>query len=392
MNTGESFQRPSPNRYDTIRDNAVYNPFLRGHLSYAEQRFEYIQKAVEDIPMSKLAPIVTGVGSESLVFVVPQPDALAEDQLRDVVIKVGYQAAERMVESLMTGDNDRAAREKKRMEQAVQTRRRERKELRSYVGSALVREHLFIRDVPVNTEIVREVLHLPQHLKLRFPSHIPAPVTIQPRFEFSEDQKGESWVDVTSQYAEYWFRRAQPAMREEHIRIHDELIGKANVEHHEQSLDDVELFFPSLTPMIDLLRAEQSSSEKSLLKSLQEFVPKLSTYTKEQGIPLDFCGSKNIVLQKRSGAWSFKLIDPFPIERFKIRDLELIIEKMVSRRTDPDDEFELREKQKIAMQILHSVRMINGLAMLAGISDRVEVKGLKDVPAEVWAQGICAVI
>ena len=86
------------------------------------------------------------------------------------------------------------------------------------------------------------------------------------------------------------------------------------------------------------------------------------------------------------------MIDPFPIERIKIRDLELIIEKMKRQRTDPDDEFELKEKQKMAMQILHSVRTLNALAILAGIPDRVEVKGLVDIPADVWAQGISAVI
>ena len=349
-----------------------------------------------------LAPIVTGLGSESLVFVLPKPDTLGADQLRDVVLKVNYQAVEPMVRSLMIGDAEKAERERLKMIQSLQTRRRERKELQSYVGSALVREHTFVRDVPVTDRLIRDIFRLPEHLRLRFPSHLAAPVTIQPRIELATDQKGFTWMDATDQYPEVWYQRAKTVeQRDTYERVHDVLIGRVPLEDRARLLEEIQSFFPSYEDIIDTVRREESAvaeagSDREELhpftSMLREFIPSLIRYANEQGVPVDFAGSHNVVFIFRQGKWQTKMIDPFPIERIKIRDLELIIEKMKRQRTDPDDEFELKEKQKMAMQILHSVRTLNALAILAGIPDRVEVKGLVDIPADVWAQGISAVI
>lgn len=113
---------------------------------------------------------------------------------------------------------------------------------------------------------------------------------------------------------------------------------------------------------------ERAEADEQLRESLKELVEKSISYTQETGEILDLIGEDNVVLSKKDGEWTYRLVDAlYPhnarmVEKTKAVMLKLSIGKAI-------DEGE----QNILMNAFNYVRTINGLAEKLGVEKRLNI-------------------
>ncbi|MDF1496709.1 MAG: hypothetical protein P1P90_01470 [Patescibacteria group bacterium] len=312
-----------------------------------------LYRNVQKIAGDKYEPRLIGKGGEHLVFKFEDP------KHPNTVYKVNTHATAALYRSHLLGPNSEAD-ARANLDRQILRRNHRTRELRDYFGfrSVPVQKYM-IRDVPINLDIVARLAPNlpvdPAHL----PETIPAWVTVQRKIELPED----STTSLDGYYPELRIDADKEKQREFYIKSNELLLnGNEHDMDIEQQKEMVCALYDTLTPTY--LRAELDPDYKS---KLQETARKLIRYTTETENTLDMAGKDNLVLTREKDGWQLQMLDPLSNTDFTLTDIREAIQKL-------DDDKQLTHDQLVrSINTLNTIRVINSLAILADIPERLRV-------------------
>ena len=361
----ESAKPPSTPREDLFASIKRITPDV-----YAPRK--WISKTRKEIP-EIAAPRPIGKGGEHLVFEFPDP------KHSDVVMKVNFHQTLPVLRAHHQGEIERKKAHEK-MEEAMVERRSQLNELREDFGhSAVPVQRFMIQDVPVSRDVVERLY--PGWLRegTAVPPTLPAWVAFQRRLEFDP----EKTVSLTGYYPEQRNRGEERTEELDNVYDvgHDILIGKETDLDPEEQRNIVLDMYPELQKV-----AKKAERNPGFTKKLQETVRKLISYTETTMTALDLAGSNNVVLMQGEKSWDLKMPDALPIEDLTTDDLQQASKELKRGRHLTE------ENESRSLNVLNTVRVINALALLAGVSERLRVEGLDAVPASTWRKEFAATL
>lgn len=367
------------------------NPF-ESRVQKARKRFGGLQTALERVDPDHFMPVLAGRGGEHLVFEVPKKDL--PDALRDVVVKVNYLKSLDAIKARAEGDEWKIERADEDMRDEVRRREESIRELRKFFGHhAVPAQQLMIREVPVSSEVVR-MLHV--NMPEDVPECAPAIIVVQRRLDLPKEKKGTAFLEVTGYYPEQRFASPEGtslAVREVYDDAHDLFVGAMAPEDidQEEAIEDIRDMFPVLRDAVSRVEEEKRlpDEKRTFTHALRAFVSNLVRYTKNTGIALDLAGKNNVVFLKEGADWQPKLLDVLPIGQVMLKDLEEVVSRLKYQMKEHGGYAALSsEDASCAVNPLNTVRIINALAILADVPDRVDVEGLQDIEPVVWREGL----
>lgn len=361
----ESAKPPSTPREDIFASIKRITPDV-----YAPRK--WISKTRKEIP-EIAAPRPIGKGGEHLVFEFPDP------KHSDVVMKVNFHQTLPVLRAYTQGEIERK-KARENMEEAMVERRSQLHELREDFGHAAVPVQRFlIQDVPVSRDVVERLYPGWLSERTAVPSTLPAWVAFQRRLEFDP----EKTVSLTGYYPEQRNRREERTEEFDNVYDvgHDILIGKETDLDPEEQRNIVLDMYPGLQKV-----GEKADSDPGFTEKLQETVRKLISYTETTMTALDLAGKNNVVLMQGEKGWELKMPDALPVEDLALDDLQHASNALQRGG-------HLTEKDaSTPLNVLNTVRVINALALLAGVPERLRVDGLDAVPASTWRKEFAAAL
>jgi len=324
-------------------------------------------------------PVLGGVGGEHLVFDLAKKNA--PEKIRDVVVKVNVNRSLGLFRFGILHDAAAIGHGEETMDEEMEARKKKLTELRSYFGKDSVPVQRFlICDMPVSKQIIDgwDRLH-------RRPSHrhwvpegaalnvktIPAWVEVQRRIDL-DPKKTVSLNGTYFEHASSPLGKLPPKESERiYAQAHDLLVGHTDLDPEEQR-HIVLSVYPSLEGVAKRL------DDPVFVKGLRDMVRTLIRYSKETDTPLDLMGKNNIVLTETAQGWKPKLLDPLLPDDRVFGDFGTAVARAKKGWILDGG---LRNGVFNAM---NTVRVINALAILSGIPDRLQIKDLEEIPAAGW--------
>ena len=340
-----------------------------------------LHDAVEQIKDPTYEPRLIGKGGEHMVF--EMQDAKASGKKRSIVYKVNfYQTIPMLYLERKRGQQNHELEiaQKKAIEdmETKQLRRMEEiRELQKYFGRAAVpATRLMVKEVPISKDVVQKVAgEYVKDIDLgQLPPTIPAWVSVQKRLEMPKEQT----VSLNGYYAEAKSGLMKGKHPEAEADVydagHDLLVKGLDTEFpQEDRADLVQMMFPALSDVASRVEKDPEFKQK-----LQEVARKLITYTQDTKTALDLAGAMNVVLIKGEKGWELKLPDALPPGDFKVSHVTQAIDLLQEGRV-------LNKGELVHVQnALNTIRVINALAVLSGIPERLKVPGANRVSAEEW--------
>lgn len=386
---------PQPSQRSANEDHSgIRRTALEKRRDSARGKYGTIQNEIDALLTGDLFPTVIGMGGEHLVVEVSERDM--PEKLRDVVIKVNYRQTIPYLHAVIGGDPNQIDQAMEDMEDEIKDRRALLSELREYFGfDAVPAQKMLIRDVPVSSDLIKKMDPSLEGVNYPLPYSIPALVNVQRRFDLPENGEGDTFVSLTGYYPEKIFFKHVNDRKNADRRYdiaHDTLVGKhvnAKPEEVKKCVLDLypELGMVSRLVSEDLKYAEE---DREFTRALRKTVKAMIAFSRETLVVLDLAGRNNVVLIKNSDDWELKMLDALPLEDTALTSLQEVIDDVTERGRD-DEEYSLSYKEVgQAFNPLNTVRVINALALLAGADERIELEGLKEIPASAWRHGFAA--
>lgn len=356
----------------TFHDNPFSDVTQRRGIppSVGAELFHSLERIKPDIYL----PQIKAKGGEHLVYEFQDP------KHADVVYKVNFSKTFPVLAAHYNGEiaKTRAVED---MEEDMLEQQGKLRELRTYFGfQAVPVQRFLVRDVPVSKDVVNALKPGWVSDALEVPDTIPAWINVQRRLEMP----AEKTVSLNGYYPESPLKLMHRGdAEEEHVYDvgHDILIGK-----DVSDLDDEEKRAIVLDMYKDLHRvAEKAEDDPAFREKLADTVRKMIAYTEETENVLDLAGKNNVVLLEGEKAWELKMPDALFAGDMTLHGLDVAI-----RRHEKGEKL-LNQHAGSALNPLNTVRVINALAVIAGIPDRLRVRGLENVPAEVWRKSLAKV-
>lgn len=389
--------RPEPSSSSNDGQSGVrIRKSLDARKERAHQRFGAIQHEVDSLQVADLHPTVLGLGGEHLVFEVSKKDQ--PEELRDTVVKINFWQTAPYLQAEMNGDHMKMDEEMEKIRSEIDRRREQFKELRHYFGYGSVPvQRMMVADIPVTPALVKKFAPSLRDAERPFPETVPAWVSVQRRLGLPKNEEGETYVSLTGYYPEktYFKRGVDPdEARRRYDLAHDVLVGKQVEATPREIKQSILELYPDLMPVAKLLKDEKTFSEadREFTLRLRETVKALIAYSRETLISLDLAGKNNIIMTKEGDAWKLKILDPFtPTEAgatVSFTSLQQVIDDVQQRVVEGDEEALTHGDARRSLNQLNTLRVINALAYLSGIEDRLELEGLKQISAETWRIGL----
>lgn len=335
---------------------------------------EELFQSLERIKPETYLPEIKAKGGEHLVYEFRDPKHM------DVVYKVNFSKTLPVLAAHYNGEiaTKRAV---EKMEEDMLEQQSKLRELRSYFGfHAVPVQRFLVRDVPVSKEVVDALKPGWMPDTLDVPGTIPAWINVQRRLEMP----GDRTVSLNGYYPESprkLLHRGDVDEERVYDLGHEILIGKDIPD-----LDDEERRAIVLDMYKDLHRvAEKAEDDPAFREKLADTVRKMIAYTEETENVLDLAGRNNVVLTEGEKGWDLKMPDALFAGDMTLHGLDDAI-----RRHAKGEKLLTRHAQS-ALNPLNTVRVINALAIIAGIPDRLRVHGLENVPAEVWRKNLAKI-
>ena len=130
----------------------------------------------------------------------------------------------------------------------------------------------------------------------------------------------------------------------------------------------------------NLNEVEAHMEDPAFVDALQDLVRTLIRYSKDTGIPLDVMGDDNIVLTETEKGWRPRLLDPLPIDDYSFTDFGIAAHGAKSAKA-----LDGRTLGGV-YNGMNTVRVINALAILSGVPDRLIIEDLKETSAAGWRE------
>lgn len=227
-------------------------------------------------------------------------------------------------------------------------------------------QRMAVVKIPVTEEIASQRLTQEQ---AKVMNSCWALVTIQRRYKGLE--QGQHF-DLTAPYAE----NDVTVSEEEYEKLTKSLLS-GTVDPSEFDKEIFFRLFPSkgIEGFIELTK-----TDPELLQTLVDFVRKAIKYSSETNLPLDLVGSDNVVLFKDVDGWNYKLLDAL----YPGNEPDLIGSvKRSFLKSSKGEELDDNELNRI-YNTIHYARLVNGLAVLLEIPDRLQILpetvSVEDIP------------
>ncbi len=311
---------------------------------------------------------LVGKGGEHLVF------EFDDVKHRGIVHKINFLQTLPILRAHLAGEIQRK-KALEQMEEAMLERLSQLKELRQYFGaSAVPMQRFLIRDVPVTREIVDQLFPGSIKENEEIPKTLPAWGSIQHRV----DLPPKTTVSLTAnRYPENRIgassKRKTTGFKGVYDASYDILVGKKVAIDPAVQRSHVLNLYPALHQI-----AEKVEDDPSFKAKLRETVIKLIAYSDDTKVALDFVGENNIALVQSQNGWELKMPDPLPLYDYTFFDLQIACQALKLGKPVPED---IRGAVKNA---LNTVRVINALALLSGVTERLRVPSLETVSGIQW--------
>ena len=295
-------------------------------------------------------------GGDHLVYRVPNHP--------DVVVKASWRKIKDIVHHCYQEDNVMSEEDVRAYAEAEYThdiaqKNVEAKDLRTYFGSEhTLPERRYLMQVPITAEMLHE-LYKDDYLDRPLPKaaervdSVWTHVSVQRYTEAVENQKRLAFC--FGNYPE-WSHVNHIEYEKITTALLDSNSGQISTEQFLQLQDLSKEKY--LTRLVT-----ETETDESLKMALADFVKHAIRYTSEKGQTLALAGEDNVVFYEKGGKWTYLLVDatPVPAELIYNRAAEIV-----------SDGSQMSESDKpMVVRGLNYVRVINGVAMALGISDRL---------------------
>ncbi|MBD3281335.1 hypothetical protein GF391_01165 [Candidatus Uhrbacteria bacterium] len=237
-------------------------------------------------------------------------------------------------------------------------------------------EMVFVKELPLSQKLVQAVLRdrnieIPK--KLAVPEKLPVLCTLQRKIELP---KKENRIDVYSSYAELNRTISLDNYTEGHrLLASAKTIGPQTREAREKIIGNI---YPSLKKICKLIQKDDN-----LRLAVQDYVKRAMKYSADTNEIIDMAGGGNVMfLRRETQIWQAFLMDalsPAELNFDLIRKSSLLIKH--------NQDIDIRTKAN-TLNVINYIRFANALAMISGISTRLEVPGMVDIPARLWHEGL----
>ncbi|MFZ6015737.1 MAG: hypothetical protein ACOYUZ_05290 [Patescibacteria group bacterium] len=251
------------------------------------------------------------------------------------------------------------------------------KRLQSYFSSDSVPTELVcVKYLPLNQKIVKSVLRdrnieIPK--KLVVPESMPVLCTLQHKIDLP---KKEDRVDLYSSYAEL----NRTISIDNYSEGHRLLAGAHGIgpAEHSSRLKIILSIYPSLKKMIDLC------AQDNLLKaSLADYAKRAMKYSVATNEIIDMAGGGNVMFLKlEHGGWN-----PFLMDALSPPELNFDLIRKTAAMIKHEQDIDVRTKAN-TLNVINYIRFANALAIIAQIPNRLEVRGMTDIPPHGWHNGL----
>jgi|GEM_PF-960422 len=263
---------------------------------------------------------------------------------------------------------------------------------RYYALGCVPLETVAVKNIPLSESVVLSLMrdrNLDTPKQLIVPPTMPVLCTIQRRFTLPKIGP----VDLYSSYAEL-NRTILPEYYAEGHRLlaAPDAIGSQDSKERNKII----LFiYPSLKKVVPLME-----SDAEFRTAVGEYVRQAMRYSVDTNEIIDMAGGGNVVMVKASDAAKTEELpedwrnasehtgwQPFLMDALSPPELNFDLIRQASLLIKHGQEVDLRIKAN-ALNVINYVRFANALAMLAGITDRLDVDGMTTVTADAWRQGL----
>lgn len=324
--------------------------------------------AVDELLEPKHEPQLFAKGGEHLVLRLKHGGS---------VVKVNYLESQPMYEALLNNDRGAMDASLRRMQERRRRYLEKIKVLEQYFGrNAVPRQRVLIAEVPVSAAVANGLGQGLEAPDAGGPRSMPAWIAVQRELDLDPAR--------TVSLGGYYLEDAVLASREpadivRYGKVHDILLGPppTSETERERQTQEVVGLFDDLEKVVK--RLERDPGFKP---ALQQAVRKMISYSSETQEVLDVAGLDNIVLSKDGDDWSLKMPDALSAFECTYGDLRQSAKKLYR-----GEELDNHEETK-AYYAMNTLRVINALALLADIQERLRIPGVKNVSAETWLQAL----
>lgn len=323
--------------------------------------------AVDELLAPDHEPQLIAKGGEHLVF-----ELQDRRKPRDVVIKVNFRETLPLYDARQDGDTAEEQRLLLEMRQKMRKLKGDLALMKKYFGAqAVPAQQFMIRDVPVTEKVALYLEDDYEALPDEGVEKLPAWISIQRKLDLDSDRT----ISLDGYYQERrLLHQTDTETLEEYDALHRLL---AQVEPGELTDDEQrEMINRGFDSMANV--SAMAEYDEGFRSKLQEPIRNMIRYTQETRNILDLAGTNNAVMSLVEKSWALRLPDALSTWDVSLDQLKEGAE-IVAR--GGMLEFDLAQKCYYA---LNTVRVINALAIIAGIEERVDLPYLKNVSPESW--------
>lgn len=332
-----------------------------------------LYRAVDELLEPDRVPQLVAHGAEHLVLRLRKPG---------MVVKVNYAESEPVYEALLHGGADDLDDAMRRLRARRDAYLAKMATLARYFGrDAVPRQRVVITEVPVSAAVI-DALRRRRDGSEREPGGPPEPAGPRSMPAWVAYQREVALdpgrtVSLGGYYLEETVLNSQePGDLDDYAAVHDALVDPAIRPDAELRRKAIRLF-DDLERVTAKLRADPDFPD-----ALAQAVRGMIRYSQEVGEVLDVAGLDNIVMAKGQDGWRIKFLDALSSFDCTFDDLRRAARKL-ERGQELDGEEEVR-----AHYAMNTLRVINALAMLAGIPERLDIPEVRRVPAGRWLEAL----
>jgi hypothetical protein len=342
---------------------------------------EHVHEALGELIPEEAGLEALARGGEHTVFEFTDPEN------EKMVFKVNSLQLEETARAYLMQHGEYSYGEEKRIEaqerlkHLMKERQTKIRLLRKYFGRNVVpAEKVQITDVPISREVINAMspyLKLPDYLDL--PKSIPALTVLQRRLELDPERTLSLNAGAAEDPSSLHTKEGESP---EVVPYIYDLGHRVLTEQKVEGLDDEEALHAALNMYEGLFRVQYVAEHYEGFKGkLQESVRTMIRFTQETGMALDVIGGNNVVMLQTDSGWELRMPDPFFGGDLTLDELEIAAAKI-------RNDLPLTPTQHHqALVVLNSVRIVNAMAMIAGIPDRIKLPyGVTQIDSETWRE------
>lgn len=237
-------------------------------------------------------------------------------------------------------------------------------------------EIVCVKEIPLTVKVVKAVLRdrnieIPKNLKV--PKSMPVLCTLQHKITLPKKDKR---IDVYSSYAELNRTISLENYAEGHRLLKTaHAIGPVESRAREKIITNI---YPSLNAIITMVKKDDGFKT-----ALMDYIKRAMRYSVKSNEIIDMAGGGNVMFVKNeNNIWS-----PFLMDALSPKELNFDLIRKSALMIKHDQPIDVRTKAN-ALNVLNYIRFANALAMISGLSTRLEVPGMDEIPAHDWHAGL----